>query len=164
MPTNSRFAVAVHLLVYLALRQDVATVTSAILAKSVNTNSVVIRRVLGCLRQAGVVSSQAGNGGGWMLTRLPTKITLREIYRAVGQDFVFALPQRAANPHCPVGKNIQSILNGYFKEAEQAMEEQLAKVTLADVMDDVVTHTPDIRRGTWAEDAQRRRVHTTRTR
>jgi len=164
MHTNSRFAVAVHLLVYLALRQDVATVTSAMFAKSVNTNSVVIRRILGSLRQAGLVASQAGSSGGWTLTRLPAQITLREIYRAVEQEFVFALPQRAANPHCPVGKNIQAILDGYFQEAERAMEERLAKVTLADVMNDVMADTRHPQRATRREEMQRRRVHRIHTR
>ncbi len=157
MYTNSRFAVAVHTLVYLAMRQDRDAVTSAMFAKSVNTNSVVIRRILGNLHKARLVSSRAGSGGGWALTRPPNKITLCEIYRAVEQGVVFALPQRAANPHCPVGKHMQLILDSYFKEAEQALEGRLAKVTLADVVSDVRAHAQGVKGMARTEDVQRRR-------
>ncbi len=138
MHTSSRFAVAVHTLAFLAARgSETNSVTSERVAESVNTNPVVIRRILGALRGAHLVTSQPGNGGGWTLTRRPNQITLRHVYRAVEDEPLFALHRRPPNAHCDVGRNMQGILDDYFKEAERAMEARLDKVTLAEVMQEV---------------------------
>src|SRR5574341_555129 len=135
MHPSSRFAVAVHTLAILAARDSEAiSVTSKMIAESVNTNPVVIRRILGALRGAHLVASQPGTGGGWTLTRRPNEITLRHVYRAVEDAPLFAMPLRPPNAHCDIGRNIQEILDRYFTDAERAMEERLAAVTLAEVM------------------------------
>jgi len=140
MSASSRSAVAVHVLGMVAagaMSGDVP-VTSEGIAASVNTNPVVIRRVLGSLRAAGLVSSQPGARGGWRLARRPEAITLRDVYRAVEDDApLFAPPRRAPDPGCPIGANIQRVVRGYFRQAEAAMEQSLATVTLADVLRDL---------------------------
>jgi Rrf2 family protein len=142
MSTNSRFAVAVHVLTLLARGQEgEPPVTSEYIASSVNTNPVVIRRVLGSLRAAHLVSSQGGNGGGWQLIRAPAAITLRDVYRAMEAEPPFALHHRAPNPNCPVGRHIQQALNGRFAAAARAMEAELARTTIADVLRDVLSTT-----------------------
>src|SRR5918997_7038116 len=137
MYANSRFAVAVHTLGFIGFAEGRHPVTSEDIAVSVNTNPVVIRRLLGMLREAGLVTSQPGPGGGWRLTRRPEAITLRDAYRAVEPDPLFALPPRKPCAQCDVGRNVQQVLNRYFTDAEAAMEERLAQTTLADVMADV---------------------------
>jgi Rrf2 family protein len=140
MSTNSRFAVAVHVLTLLAQAgEDPAPVTSEYIAASVNTNPVVIRRALGGLREARLVSSQGGNGGGWHLLRAPNAITLCDVYRAVEDEPPFALHHRTPNPNCPVGHNIQRALNTRFATAAQALEDELARTTIADVLQDVLS-------------------------
>jgi len=141
MYTSTRFAVAVHTLAFIA-RQGRSTpaITSEMIAASVNTNPVVIRRILGTLRQAHLVDSQPGSGGGWNIARPADTITLRQVYRAVEADPLFALPRRP-NRHCEVGRNIVGILDVYFKQAEKAMEEQLSRVTVAQVMHQVGART-----------------------
>lgn len=142
MHTSSRFAVAVHTLAFLAARgSETNSVTSETVAESVNTNPVVIRRILGALREAHVVTSQPGTGGGWTLARRPNEITLRHVYRAVEDEPLFALHHRPPNAHCDIGRNIQGILDGYFKDAERAMETRLDKVTLAEVMREMMART-----------------------
>ncbi len=139
MSMNSRFAVAVHVLALLAQAgQGTAPVTSESLAGSVNTNPVVIRRVLGSLRAARLVSSQGGNGGGWHLLRPPESITLRDVYCAIEDESLFALHHRAPNANCPVGRNIQDALTVRFAAAARAMEDELARATVADVLRDVL--------------------------
>ena len=147
MNTNSRFAVAVHTLGFVGFAAGRHPVTSEDIAVSVNTNPVVIRRVLGLLREAGLVTSQPGPGGGWRLNRRPDAITLRDAYRAVEPDPLFALPQRPPSAACDVGRNVQLVLDHYFKDAEAAMEESLANVTLADVMADVARSFGACRKG-----------------
>ncbi len=134
MNVSSRFAVAVHILTLLAYDDD-HPMTSEFVADSVNTNPVVIRRVLGALRDAKLVSSQTGAGGGWRLARRPDAITLRDAYRAVEVKTLFPLPQRSPNPACPVGRTIQHSLEGVFRETEETLGEHLARTTVAHMLE-----------------------------
>jgi Rrf2 family protein len=133
MNTNSRFAVAIHLLTLLAYRHPEA-LTSACMANSVTTNPVVLRRLLGDLRRAGLVESRPGNSGGWRLCKQPEQITLLDCYLAVKESALFGLPAQKPNPHCTVGKTITQALCGLFEEAEQALEARLAQTNLAQVV------------------------------
>ncbi len=142
MSGSSRFAVAVHILTLLAGSQE-APFTSEYVAASVNTNAVVIRRVLGALRAARLVTSRGGARGGWQLVGDPAAITLRDVYRAVENDGLFALPQRPPNAGCPVGRHIQQTLAPRFAAAAQAMEAELAHATVADVLREVREHAAD---------------------
>lgn len=134
MPTmSSRVAVAVHVLALLTWRRGEA-VSSQQIARSVNTNPVVVRRIVGALRNAGLVSVQAGAAGGAQLARDPGEITLLDVYRAVeAADGLFPLPLHPPSQHCDVGANIQGALVTVFDRAEAAMEAVLAGVTLGDV-------------------------------
>lgn len=143
---NSRFTVAVHLLSLLAVgrqRFPGAALTSESAAESVNTNPVVVRRILGSLRKVGVVSSQPGPSGGWSLEREPKHITLRDVYRAVEDVNLFSLHHRPPSACCPIGRNIQAALEFVFAEAEAAMEEKLADRTIADVVATVVASSTE---------------------
>jgi Rrf2 family protein len=129
---SSRVAVAVHVLTYLAWRRD-EPVTSERIASSVNTNPVVVRRIVGALRNAGLVSVQPGVGGGAQLAREPELINMLDVYRAVEErDDLFAVH---ADPcqNCDIGSNIRAVLQGVFCKAHQAMQGVLAEVTIADV-------------------------------
>ncbi|HVA91008.1 MAG TPA: Rrf2 family transcriptional regulator [Chloroflexota bacterium] len=137
MNTSSRFAVAIHVLTLLALNHD-QLVTSERIAGSVNTNPVVIRRLLGALREARLVTSQGGNGGGWRLVGDPEAITLRDVYRAVEDSALFSLHHQPPNPACTVGRHIQQALNGRFADAMHAMEDELAQSTIAGVLREVL--------------------------
>ncbi len=131
--TSARFALAVHVVTLLAQAGEEA-VTSETMAGSVNTNPVVIRRVLGALRAGGLVASHRGAGGGWRLGRDPETIGLDEIYRCTEAGPALALPRRAANPGCPVGRHIRQVLSSTFAEAEAALEARLARETVADLL------------------------------
>ena len=54
---TSRFTVAIHILSLLDLNQG-ESITSEDLAVSVNTNPVVIRKILGILKKAGLIQIQ----------------------------------------------------------------------------------------------------------
>ena len=132
MTGNSRFAVTVHILAYLAYRQG-AAVPSAEIAASVATNPVVIRRLLSALVKARIVSAQKGATGGFTLALAPAKISLRDIYRAVEPNPTHGLARIAPNPQCPVGAKIHSILAATFVKAQAGMEAELARVSLATI-------------------------------
>ncbi|MFL6374805.1 MAG: Rrf2 family transcriptional regulator, partial [Pyrinomonadaceae bacterium] len=103
MAANSQFSMAVHVLTLLA-RSDGSNLKSDEIAASVNTNPVVIRRLLGQLAIAGLVSSQSGALGGSRLSAAADKIRLSEIYRAVCSGEIFAL-HGSPNQDCPVGRH-----------------------------------------------------------
>jgi Rrf2 family protein len=136
MSISSRFAVAVHTLTLLALNGE-EPVTSEEIASSVNTHPVVIRRLLGRLRQAGLVTSQPGVGGGAMLARRAEEITLLAVFRAVEATQLFALHQQPPDPECHCGRHIQPVMSKVFLRVEGAVEQELANVTLAQVVQEV---------------------------
>jgi Rrf2 family protein len=134
---STRLAVAIQLLALARGGHDASgecPVTSEHLAELVNTNPVVIRRILGPLREAGLVTSQPGPGGGWRLTRPPAEITLRDVYRAIDADRATAAPARMAASECPVGRCLSGMLSSCYQAAEEALEAKLAQVTVADVI------------------------------
>ncbi|MGA2281026.1 MAG: Rrf2 family transcriptional regulator [Verrucomicrobiota bacterium] len=133
MRTSCRFAMAVHVLAVLAYKEG-DPVTSGLLAASVNTNPVIIRRLLLSLQRARLVETRKGAGAGSRLSRSPGRINLAEVYRAVEAVEPFARPARKANTACPVGHCIRKTLNRVFTSAENAMERDLEKTTLAGVI------------------------------
>ena len=136
MAANSQFSMAVHVLTLLA-RAGEENMKSDHIAGSVNTNPVVIRRLLGQLGQAGLVASQTGSAGGTRLAKAPAEISLCEIYKAVSCGEVFALHAKAPNQDCPVGKNIEAVLCNLQKEIDQSVGERLSQYTLTCVLEKV---------------------------
>jgi Rrf2 family protein len=134
MAANSQFAMAVHILTMLASSGD-ENVKSECIAGSVNTNAVVIRRLLGQLGQAKLVSSQTGALGGTRLSRSPQDISLCEIYKAVSCGEVFALHAKAPSQDCPIGKNIEAVLCNLQKEIDKSVGEKLGQYTLQSVIE-----------------------------
>lgn len=116
-------------------------VKSGMIADSVNTNAVVIRRLVGQLANAGLVITQAGSGGGTKLAKCPNEITLASIYRAVSCGEVFALHGRAPNQDCPVGRNIEAVLCNLQKEIDRAVDEKLLEHTLQNVLTEIESET-----------------------
>ena len=142
MHTSSRFAVAIHTLVFLAMRDNENdSVTSEMIAASVNTNPVVIRRILGTLRESSIVTSQSGACGGWYLKRKPNSISLRDVYRSLENDPLFAMPRNPGNTRCDIGRHMQAVLDDYFKDAERAAEARLEQVSLAEIVQDVLAQS-----------------------
>ncbi|MBX5478551.1 MAG: Rrf2 family transcriptional regulator [Pyrinomonas methylaliphatogenes] len=135
MMASSRFAVAVHVLALLARAGDVP-VKSGEIARSVNTNPVVIRRILCALSRARLVVARRGASGGAQLARTPARIKLSEVYRAVECGSPFSL-HPAPLRRCAVGRNICAVLERVQGEVEGAIERALAKISLQDVLDEL---------------------------
>ncbi len=124
---------AVHVLTMLADNCD-ERVKSSYLAKSVNTNAVVIRRLLCDLHEADLVVSRTGYSGGTCLTKNPEEISLLDVYRAVSHGEVFSLHKQKPDKDCPVGRNIESVLCNIQKDIDGAVRKQLERYTLQDVI------------------------------
>lgn len=140
--TSSRFAVAVHILTLLEMCEE-GPVTSKCIADSVNTNPAVVRRILSMLAQAGITTSRLGAGGGALLARPASDITLLDVFRAVEEETLFTMHHGQPNPQCPVGRNIQSVLEATTDAAQRALEAELAHRTVADILRQVNAHEQD---------------------
>lgn len=139
MRTSCRFAMAVHVLAVLAYKEG-DRVTSACLADSINTNPVIVRRLLLALQRAKLVDTCKGAGAGSRLNRSPRRINLAEIYRAVEAPDSFASPSRKPNQACPVGHCIRETLEKVFASAQNALERDLEKTSLQDVIEAVKSY------------------------
>jgi Rrf2 family protein len=130
-PTNTQFALGVHVLTMLAaLPRELQS--SEVMAASAGSNAVHIRRVLGRLRNAGMVVSRSGPHGGWQLVRSPAETTLADVWRAMhGDDPVLGLHE--ANPNCEVGQRIQASLGLIDRRTVAAIEAELRTTTLAEL-------------------------------
>lgn len=133
MSTNSRFAVAVHVMTLMAWSGD-EPLKSDQVADSVNTNPVVIRRMLCDLADAGLVVSQTGSLGGSKLAGNPDETTLLDIYQALEYKGVFALNRQRPSRDCPVGVNIETVLGDVMADVDSAVESVLAKITISDIV------------------------------
>ncbi len=134
MKISSRFSIAVHILSLLATAKN-AHCTSEWIADSVRTNPVVIRRILGQLKKAGLAGVRAGTGGAFLLKGLE-EITLLDVYRAaevVEEGELFHIHEQP-NPDCPVGANIQAVLELIVRRAQIAMEAILADITMQELI------------------------------
>ncbi|MEO3929073.1 Rrf2 family transcriptional regulator [Micromonosporaceae bacterium B7E4] len=138
MGLSSRSAVAIHALTMLA-RWDDRSLTSAEIADSLASNPVLVRRILGSLRNAGLVLSTEGRGGGWSLALKPREISLHDAYVAVEPGPVLSRHAHPPSDACEVGRNMQALLEVEFREAEQAMEERLGRTTIADLVRRLLT-------------------------
>lgn len=130
MLTSSRFVVAIHALVVLARNAKNGPVCSSMIAKSVHTNPVVIRRLMAELERADLVNSFAGRTGGFELKRHATDITLADIYCAVEDDSVFRMHKSDPLSDCPIGQQLASVLNVPLVAAETAMTKSLSQTSL----------------------------------
>jgi Rrf2 family protein len=132
MSGSSRFAVGVHVLAYLAHKAGQA-VTSAEIASSVDTNPVVIRRLLSSFVKVRLVKATKGAHGGFSLASDPANITLLDIYRAVDAPTDHGLARFTPNLKCPVGTRIGGILQSTFFKAQASLEAEFAQTSLKDV-------------------------------
>ena len=140
MQISSRFTIATHILLVIALEGN-SKLTSDMIAGSVGVNPVIIRKTLSQLKKAGLITVARGTGGA-QLTQPAKKIDLRRVYEAVeslgsqGQLFRF---HDNPNPACNIGRNIHGVLDGKLAAAQAAMEEELSRSSLEDLIKEAKT-------------------------
>ena len=135
MQISSRFTLAVHIFACIDVFKDDYKVTSDFLAGSTNVNPVVVRKILGQLKAAGLVEVARGSGGASIPKPLK-EISFLDIYNAVecienGELFHF---HENPNTDCPVGRNIHMVLDDKLMRVQKAMEAELSSITLEDIM------------------------------
>ena len=133
MFANSHFALATHVLTVLAVHRGEGPLTSAQIARSINTNPAFLRTLLGQLREAGLIEIALGKGGGARLARAASRVTLADVYRAVEKRPAIQMHRCAPSKSCVVGRNILPLLDEVVSDVETAALRRLAGTTVADL-------------------------------
>lgn len=128
MRQDSRLSGVLHVLLHMA--EQSGPVTSEVLAKAMNTNPVVIRRIMAGLRDQGYIRSEKGHGGGWTLACDLSEVTLRDIHTVLGCPSLLAIGNRTGSPSCLVEQAVNAALNQAFQQAEAMLLSSLGEVTL----------------------------------
>lgn len=110
--------------------------TSDALSRCLGTNPVVVRRTMGFLRRAGIVSSDPGPSGGWRICTDLSALTLRDLHVALGEQEVFAIGHRNEAPDCLVEQSVNAALDETFAEAQALLMRRMGEVTPADLAED----------------------------
>ena len=134
---TSKFTIAVHVITAIDYFKDHEKVTSNFLAGSVGANPVIVRNVMGNLKEAGIIDISQGKSGISLAKKLDD-ITFYDIYKAVDSISDEGLFHFHENPNtdCPVGRNIHRSLDGKLMKVQQAMEAEMKQITLSDVVED----------------------------
>ena len=132
MFANSHFALATHVLTMLAVSGE-DSLTSAQLARSINTNPAFLRTLLGRLREAGLIEISLGKGGGARLAKAASRVNLADVYRAVDRRPPAQLHRCPPDKRCVVGRNILPLLDDVVGDVESAALRRLAETTVADL-------------------------------
>ena len=138
MQISSKFTIGVHLLAVIDYLGEDEKVTSNILAGSIGVNPVIVRNVMGNLKEAGLINISQGRSG-ISLTKPPVQITFYDVYKAVdsvNDDGLFHFHEHP-NPDCPIGRNIHKAMDSKLERVQKCMEDEMRKITLADVMTDI---------------------------
>ncbi len=143
MNSSSKFVVATHIMTGLAARwtyySSDYTESSEHMAQSVNTNPVVIRRILGLLAKSNLIVSKSGPNGGSKLKKLPSEINLADIYKAVEhEEIIFHYHYKKPSDFCPIGGNIQDTLSSILKPLTNVVIDYLENISLEEVMKDTM--------------------------
>lgn len=138
MSNSSRFAVAIHVLALISLNDEKEN-SSKFIAQSVNTNPVVIRRIMGMLKKEGLIEVHPGVAGAKLAKDLKD-ITLLDVYNAVFDEKEMELfpIHENPNPDCIVGRNIEMTVRSIFSLSQSTLFNVLEKITMADVVKGII--------------------------
>jgi Rrf2 family protein len=132
MKRDGKLSIALHILAHLAEARGRPT-TSEEIAAHLRTNPVVIRRTLAGLREAGIVASAKGHGGGSTLARPAAAISLREVYQALGERGDLLREREMDEQGCVIAEAVDRALDDFYAEAEALLMRRLGEISLADL-------------------------------
>jgi DNA-binding IscR family transcriptional regulator len=134
MPRDARMSRMLHVLIH--MDRHVKKATSDVISKMLGTNPVVVRRMMGGLRDKGIVTSEKGHGGGWELARSLDAITLLDVYEAIGRPGLFSFGPHAETAECLVEQAVDARMAETLGEAEQLLLKRFGGITVADLAND----------------------------
>jgi Rrf2 family protein len=139
MKRSSRLSLALHALVHLH-KQPQTPMTSATLAQCLMTNPVVVRRVLGELRETGLVTSAKGHEGGWRLLRPASEISLHAVYAAMGENLLIRVESDPGDEQCGIVRSVNAAMGEFLADAEALLAARLRRISLEDIARQAAPH------------------------
>lgn len=140
MKYSVRLSDAVHILSYIEIFQD-TDLSSGSIAKSVNTNPVRVRKFMGDLRKSNLIETQNGKADP-KLTKRVADISLYEIYKSVDKDSTLFHTDKNTEPNCPIGSNIQTVLEDAYGYLQQTVEEKMKTIFLSEITNSLISKIP----------------------
>ncbi|KKB08353.1 Rrf2 family transcriptional regulator [Devosia chinhatensis] len=134
MPRDTRMSRMLHVLIH--MDRHVERATSERIAQMLDTNPVVVRRMMAGFREAGIVTSEKGHGGGWTLARALDQISLLDVYRAIGEPALFNIGPDAEVATCLVERAVDARMGETLSEAEQLLMTRFASIRVSDIAQD----------------------------
>lgn len=134
MRRDGRLSVALHVLLHMS--EAGGAITSGALGPMLKTNPVVLRRTMGRLRDAGIVRSEKGHGGGWSLARSLDSVTLGDVYAALGLSAPFRIGSEERSPRCLLERAVNRAVESALDDAEALLVQRFRGITIADVLAD----------------------------
>ena len=138
MQITSRFTIAIHIIAFVDYFGEECQVTSRMMAGSINANPVIVRGLISYLNEAELIKSKRGVKG-IRLARPVSEISLFDVYKSVDcieEEGMFCF-HKNPNEECPVGRNIQQILNPHLQDVQRKMEEKLKRISMEDIMNEL---------------------------
>ncbi len=133
MKYPTRVSDAVHIMVFIHL-DPTQDLSSTAIAYSIKTNPSYVRQLMAALKKEGLLNGTRGQAAP-SLARVPSAITLLDIYRAVEGDKPLLHLDTHTNPECGVGVNIQLALSDYYAEIQKSAEKRMAEITLENIIE-----------------------------
>ncbi len=133
MSVDQSFAVAMHTMSVIAFSEP-DPVSAAFVASQINVHPVVIRRAMGKLVNGGIATSLPGSQGGYKLAKPAEQVSLWDVYSSIHKHNNFAANNAMPTANCEEGRQIASVLTDIYADADRALESELRKTTLADVL------------------------------
>ena len=129
MKQDSRLARMIHVLIHMSLLGG--RETSETIAKMLGTNPVVVRRTMGALKRKGIVGSEGGRGGGWILLRPLDDLTVLDVKTALNEGQLLQPGLSSDHPDCPVERATNAALANAFARAEVGLRNELDQLKLS---------------------------------
>lgn len=136
MKYSYKLSDAIHILAYVDIMPDGNDISSNDIALSIEANASVVRKLMANLKKAGLLESQVGAAKP-KLARPASEITLLDVFKAVEINHELLHVDPRTNMDCPVGANIQQTLNGAYERVQKAAEEEMSKLTIQDMVDNI---------------------------
>ncbi len=130
---NEQFTSALYILMALGYSPE-RQMSSKEMAMGLQTNPVVVRRLMGLLSQAGLIQSQKGRSGGIRLARRPDQISLADIYKAVELPEMIRSYQKPALKACAVSCSMKKIVGNVSEGLEKDIRKSLSQTKLSDLI------------------------------
>lgn len=132
MKYSVRLSDAIHILAYIQIFQG-TDLSSEAIAKSVQTNPVTVRKIMGDLRKANLIKTESGKAAP-SLVMPPEEISLATIYKAVEKDPAIFHSDKNTAPNCLVGGNIQKVLDQKYIFLQQSVENKMKTIFLSEII------------------------------